>query len=222
VKYLKRAFTTALVSFLMLSTFYGVGIQACAANNGYTDIQQGQWFYETVIQATAMELFSGYPNGKFGPDDTVTRSQAVQVLYNHYGIDLGTDSGFTDVSQSDWFAKAVTWASKSSLVNGVGNSSFSPGGELSREQLVSILYAKAGKPDVNPNLVLGSYTDYKDVSSWARDAFAWAVKAGVIQGTSGDLLLPRGIATRAQMATIMIRYIGIVDGETLPSVGIPN
>lgn len=199
---------------------YGSTYTVYADNGGYADIQRDQWFYETVMQSTALGLFTGYPNGKFGPDDTVTRAQAVQVLYNHYGTDRGSSSGFKDVDSSAWYAKAVTWASKSSLVNGVGNSAFSPDGELSREQLVAILYAKAGKPAMNPNRVLGGYSDYKDVSSWARDAFAWAVSVGVIEGTSGNLLSPRMTATRAQMATIMIRYLKLVDGESIPSVGI--
>lgn len=208
---------------IVLSLMYSLAsleMPALATGTGYPDVKKDQWFYESVLQSTAIGLFSGYPSGYFGPDDDVTRGQAVQVLYNYYGSDMGTRSGFSDVSEEDWYAKAITWASKNSLVNGVGNSTFAPGSSLTREQLVSILYAKAGRPTVNANRVLGRYVDYKDVSSWAREAMAWAVECGVIQGGAGNRLLPQGVATRAQMATIMIRYISTVDGETIPSVGI--
>lgn len=193
---------------------------ALAVNGGFPDVEKGQWFFEPVMQAVALDLFSGYPNGKFGPDDSITRAQTVQVLYNYCGRTVSSRSKFSDVAESAWYAPAVAWANSTGLVSGVGNNAFAPDAPLTREQLVTILYAKAGKPKVNPNQILSPYLDYKDVSSWARDAFAWAVKVGVARGTSDNTLSPQGTATRSQMAATMVRYINIVDGKDLPSVGI--
>ncbi len=184
----------------------------------YKDVPVSEWFYTPVMQASLMELFSGYGGGKFGPNDPVTRAQAVQVLYSRYGRDLGNSSGFADVSGGDWFAKAVTWASESGIVSGMGNGKFAPNEYMAREQLVSILYNKAGRPAVNANEVLASYLDYKDVSSWARDAFAWSVENGLVMGTSETTLSPKNTATRAQMAAIIVNYIEHIDKKPVPAV----
>lgn len=220
MSYIKNIVVRVLAVLMTFNILTITPVAAATKSSGFKDINKSQWFYETVMQASAMELFTGYPNGTFGPNDKVTRGQAVQVLYNHYGTDHGTSTGFSDVSDFDWYARAITWATKEKLVNGIGNNTFAPNDSLTREQLVSILYAKAGRPSVNANVTLRKYLDYKDVSSWARDAFAWAVKNGIVQGVSSNQLNPQGTATRAEMATIMIRYLDKIDGEVIPALGI--
>lgn len=209
----------ALISALaLLGTISG---SALAASVKYSDVSTKDWFYKPVLQATAMDLFSGYSDGNFHPNDAITRAQAVQVLYNRYKTTSAQNktTSFSDVSASAWYSDAVSWASSTGIVKGVGNSKFAPDAELTREQLVAILYAQAGSPKTDPNSSLGHYIDYKNVSPWARDGFAWAVDEGIIQGIGGKLT-PQGTASRAQMATIMTRYLQSIEGVSLPSLGI--
>lgn len=190
-----------------------------AAGKTFPDVPSEEWYYEPVMQASHLGLITGYPDGRFGPKDDVTRAQIVQILYNCYGSDKGTDSGFRDVDKNEWYAKAITWASKTGIVQGTGAKSFAPKDKLTREQMVSILYAKAGRPDVDANSVLGYYIDYKDVSSWAKNAMAWAVQNGIVTGTTDTTLSPGATASRAQSATIITRYLHTVDGVPLPEIG---
>lgn len=119
---------------------------------------------------------------------------------------------FTDVSPGSWYAEAVAWASENGIVNGVGKGRFNPDGSVTREQMATILcrYAESKGIDTNRQADLSSYPDEEQISSYARDAMAWANAAELINGNKIDntvFLQPKGNATRAQVATILIRYI---------------
>lgn len=197
-----------LATALAIMVALGLPMHRVQAASTFPDIPQDAWYSTSVAKAEAYGIVSGYADGQFHPQDAVTRSQFVQILYNRYGNGFsGTNSGFRDVDPAAWYATAVTWASEAGLVNGVGNRQFAPREELTREQLAVILYGAVGRPAVSANKQLSKYLDYKDVSSWARDGMAWCVSKGVLQGTTATSLDPGKTTTRAEAATIIVRYI---------------
>mgnify|MGYP000019542105 FL=1 len=141
------------------------------------------------MQASEAGLMNGYGSSLFGKNDPITRGQMVQILYNYYGEDCGTNSGFSDVPSSAWYAKAVTWASKNGVVSGYSNSTFGPNNQLTREQMVTILYNVAGRPATNTS-ALSQFNDRGQVAAYAVNGFSWAVSNKVVSGTSNTTLSP--------------------------------
>ena len=132
----------------------------------------------------------------------------VQILYNYYGENCGTNSGFSDVPSSVWYAKAVTWASKKGVVSGYSNGTFGPNNKLTREQMVTILYRWAQQMgyDVSGRADLSAFPDNASVAAYATEPMTWAIAEGIISGTTEGLLNPAGTATRAQFAVILYRF----------------
>ena len=198
-----------------------MAVPAFAADKTFPDVTGRDWCYTQVMQAAETGLMNGYADGRFGKNDPITRGQMVQILYSYYGQDVGADSGFSDVPASAWYAKAVTWASKKGVVSGYSNGTFGPDNQLTREQMVTILYNVADKPETNPSAI-SQYSDYRQVADYAADGFSWAVSNKVVSGTSSTTLSPRGTATRAQVAVILVRYLENVEGVKFPEVTIPT
>ncbi len=213
----KKKLLSALLSAALCA---GMCVPAFAAGPTFTDVPATHWAYTAVEKASEAGLMNGYGGTLFGQNDPITRGQMVQILYNYYGEDCGTNSGFSDVPASAWYAKAVTWASKKGVVSGYSNGTFGPDNQLTREQMVTILYNVADKPETNPSAI-SQYSDYHQVASYAADGFAWAVSNKVVSGTSSTTLSPRGTATRAQVAVILVRYLENVEGVKFPEVTIP-
>ena len=212
---MKRKLTALLAaSALCLS----LTIPASAAGS-FADVSptRDAWCYTQVMQASEAGLMNGYGSSLFGKNDPITRGQMVQILYNYYGEDSGTNSGFSDVPSSVWYAKAVTWASKKGVASGYSNGTFGPNNKLTREQMVTILYNVAGRPATNTS-ALAQFNDRGQVAAYAVNGFSWAVSNKVVSGTSNTTLSPRGTATRAQVAVILIRYLENVEGVQFPDV----
>ena len=214
----KKKLLSALLSAALCA---GMCVPAFAAGPTFTDVPATHWAYTAVEKASEAGLMNGYGGTLFGQNDPITRGQMVQILYNYYGEDCGTNSGFSDVPASAWYAKAVTWAGKKGVVSGYSNGTFGPDNQLTREQMVTILYNVADKPETNPSAI-SQYSDYHQVASYAADGFAWAVSNKVVSGTSSTTLSPRGTATRAQVAVILVRYLENVEGVKFPEVTIPT
>ena len=127
-----------------------------------------------------------------------------QILYNMANKpSTSANNPFTDVKQDAWYANAINWAYQNNIVSGTTEKTFSPDENITREALAVILYRYSNSPKVNANL--DKYKDASNISSWAKDAFAWAIETGLITGMSDNTLNPRGNATRAQVATIIER-----------------
>ena len=169
-------------------------------------------------------IYSGYINGlsatTVDPSGTCTRAQLVCILYRIQGEpkvveDYELDklrAPFDDVPRGQWYTNAIWWAKLTGIVNGTSATTFDPSGQITREQLATILYRYTAKyaPDATGNAAsLAAYPDAGSVSAYARDAMAWAVGNGLISGLphgKTDYLEPGGSATRAQVATILMRY----------------
>ena len=210
----KKKLLSALLSAALCA---GMCVPAFAAGPTFTDVPVTHWAYTAVEKASEAGLMNGYADGRFGKNDPITRGQMVQILYNYYGEDCGTNSGFSDVPSSAWYAKAVTWASKKGVASGYSNGTFGPDNQLTREQMVTILYNVAGRPATNTS-ALAQFNDRGQVAAYAINSFSWAVSNKVVSGTSNTTLSPRGTATRAQVAVILIRYLENVEGVQFPDV----
>lgn len=169
-------------------------------------------------------IYSGYINGlsatTVDPSGTCTRAQLVCILYRIQGEPKVVEgyelaklrAPFDDVPRGQWYTNAILWAKLTGIVNGTSATTFDPSGQITREQFAAILYRYTAKyaPDATGNAAsLADYPDAGSVSAYARDAMAWAVGNGLITGLphgKTDYLEPGGSATRAQVATILMRY----------------
>ena len=175
----------------------------------FHDVTEGDWFYEAVRCAYETGLMDGVGDNLFAPNSETTRAQLVTILYRLAGEpEPGGDSGFSDVAAGIWYTDAVAWAAANGIVNGVSETEFAPGKDITREQLATILfrYAEAKGYDVSARADLSAYPDADQIQSYAAESVAWAVAEGLIQGFEDNTLRPAGNATRAQIATILMRF----------------
>ena len=177
----------------------------CAA---YTDVPT-DWAKEGICFVIENGLMVGTTSTTFAPKDTLTRAMLVTVLYRMAGSPaVNAPSGFADVDDGQWYSDAIAWAAANGIVNGVGGNKFAPSEPVTREQLAAIFfrYAKAEAPEAD---VLSGYPDAEAISTYARDAMAWAVSTGLVTGSKeadGTYLAPQGLAAREQAAAILMRY----------------
>ena len=176
----------------------------------FNDVTSGKWYAAAILKAAQKGIMNGMGDGTFAPQANLTRAMLVQILYNLEGrpaVSGGTPFG--DVAEGDWFAPAVAWAAGEKLVEGYeGN--YDPLADITREQLVTVLWRYARrKGDAAPCGSLEAFADRGEVSSWAAEAMAWAVGTGLINGRSADTLAPRASATRAEVATLILRFTAL-------------
>lgn len=180
----------------------------------YQDVSEDAWYYEAVQYTSERNLFRGITETKFGPNLTMNRGMLVTVLYRMEGEPSveGLTHSFTDVSANRYYTDAVAWAASQGLIQGMTETRFAPEAEVTREQMVTILYRYAGMKgaDLTARGDLSRFPDGDQVQNYAKEAFSWAVGAGIIQGTvNGGVttLAPRSSSTRAQVAAVLMRYL---------------
>lgn len=175
----------------------------------FGDVPQNIWFASGVQFAAEQGLFTGVSANEFAPYDPMTRAMLVTVLHRLDGADASGTNSFTDVLNGKWYTNAIAWASANGIVEGLSGNRFAPNAPIAREQLAAILfrYAKACGYDVSARAELTAYADAAQVSTWAGDAMRWAVAAGLISGRSGAQLAPKGEATRAEVAVILMNFV---------------
>lgn len=175
----------------------------------FDDVPQNIWFASGVQFAAEQGLFTGVSANEFAPYDPMTRAMLVTVLHRLDGADASGTNSFTDVLNGKWYTNAIAWASANGIVEGLSGNRFAPNAPITREQLAAILfrYAKACGYDVSARAELTAYADAAQVSTWAGDAMRWAVASGLISGRSGAQLAPKGEATRAEVAVILMNFV---------------
>ena len=174
--------------------------------DSYSDLDGSKWYHEGVDYALENGLMNGVGDGKFDPNGSLTRAMLVTILYraeDEPGV-AGERIPFADVPDGQWYTDAIIWAAGEGIVNGVSETSFAPNMPITREQIAAILYRYAGEPSFSGSL--SAFSDAQSVSAYAYDAMIWAVAEGIIGG-SGNQLTPKENATRAQIATILYRYL---------------
>lgn len=171
----------------------------------FGDVKEGDWFYDTVLEAYEKGIVSGMGDGVFAPYDHASRGQVVTMLHRLMGLPgADEEAGFTDLT-ADYYIPAVNWAAENGIVKGYSETKFGPDGLITRQDLVTILYRMAGSPAVDSDL--SAYGDGADVRDYARSAMAWAVKNGVLHGYEDNTLRPGAEASRAEVCAILMRYM---------------
>ena len=188
---------------------YAIVIDHKSHEMAFTDVAAGDWFFDAVQYAYLHDLMNGVENNQFAPNATTNRAMVVTILYRLAGEPaVSGDSAFTDVADGLWYSNAVAWAAEKGVVNGISETEFSPAGDLTREQLATILYryAESMGYDVSASADLSGFPDADQIQSYATEALSWAVAEGLLQGFEDDTLQPQSTATRAQIATILMRF----------------
>ena len=177
-------------------------------SRGFADLGSvGTWYHEAVDYVLRNGLMGGYGSGLFGPNNTLTRAQFAQILYNKEGRPAVTGGGsFTDVAPGAWCAPAITWAAERGIVGGYGSGMFGPNDNITREQLAVMLWRYAGSPAATDKEL--RFTDADKAGGYALEALRWAVENGVMSGKGGGVLDPMGLATRAQTARMLKNFLG--------------
>lgn len=174
----------------------------------YADVAENGWYHEAVDFMVSNGYMKGVSDTCFDVSGNLTRAQLVTILYRVAGEPAveGVSNPFADVKDSAWYADAVTWAANAGVVKGVEKTTFDPNGDITRQQLVTILFRYANGEVVEKNCLAG-YADANQVSEYAVDAMNWAVANGVVNGVSGNTLTPTATASRAQICAILMRYL---------------
>lgn len=226
---MKRKILSLILVCALVMEVIPLGVSA--AYLPFQDVKDKDWYAGAVECVYERGVMSGTSDTTFAPNANLDRAQAVQIFYNMEGQPtVYGDGGFTDVS-GHWAIKAIAWGSRTGVVSGVGNGRFDPTSEVTREQFAQMLYNYAifKEYDLTDTGNLSRFPDGGSVSSWAITALSWANGNGLMNGSDGKLL-PGGTANRAQVASILMKFlqniaddsptepeIGEVDPETLPT-----
>lgn len=216
---MKKRILSLLLSIAMCLTLLPLGTQAQAAY--FRDVPSSHWAKEYIDEAVDLGLFNGTGDNQFSPSAAMTRSMFVTVLCRLDGGEAESSANFTDVPRGSWYSDAVAWASENSIVTGTGGGRFSPKANVTREQLITILYrylnaAGAALEDSGTSV---TFRDSSSISSYARPAVQAMKDAGIIGGKpdsyGGYRFDPRGKATRAEVASIMCRFLESVNYDDI-------
>ena len=180
----------------------------------FTDITT-HWAKDAVTAAWSKGWIKGVSETAFAPENQMTRGMLVTVLHRLDGEPTAGSverAAFHDVASDAYYAKAVAWAAENGIVKGVREDLFAPDASITREQLAAILYRYANDKKMDTTqggMALHEFTDESSISDYARDAMEWAVNVGLLQGVGEGKLAPQGTATRAQVATMLVRFDGL-------------
>lgn len=177
--------------------------------DSFLDVNTGAWYYDAVKYAVENGLMSGTGTYTFEPNTTLSRGMIAQMLYALEGKpSVSSANNFTDVSSSDWYDKAASWAQSKGIITGYEDGRFGPNDPLTREQLALILYnyAKSEGHSTSTKADLSKFADDTSTSPWAQQAMSWAVGEGLLSGRGVNMLYPTGTATRAEVAQIMMNF----------------
>ena len=175
----------------------------------------GHWAENSINFTADLTLFNGVGDNRFDPEGTVNRAMVVTVLYRMMGSpSVSGTTPFTDVPSGTWYSDAVLWAYQNGIVDGVTATSYAPMQNMTRQDLVTVIcrFLKAYGLLADETGGLDGFKDQSSISAYARDAFSWAVAAGIINGEPGNRLVPTGLATRAQIAAIFERLTHYILG----------
>lgn len=197
----KRMFSLLLALLLCAGMF-----PLSASAHPFTDVGRPDWYNEAVDYVYDEGIFGGVGNGRFSPNNSMTRAQFVQVLANNTSNykKVSISSPFSDVRSSSWYYDTVLWAYENNLASGTSSVRFSPDRPITREDLVTLLYRYAQRIGASTTIRTGvenRFSDFYQVSSYAKEPMRWALTQGIITGSNGKIN-PKNYARRCEVAQI--------------------
>lgn len=180
----------------------------------YTDIT-GHWAQSDIEFVLKRGLFNGIKENEFAPNKTMNRAMLITVLARHANVDraIYSSESFQDIKKGSYYYEYVKWAFESKMINGVSAQLFKPEQELTREQLITVLFRYIKINDIKIPLIFEEkdFIDEENISSWAREAFLFMQRCGVIKGDDKNRLNPKEKATRAEVASVLKRFIELME-----------
>ncbi len=196
---------------LLCSAALAAGLSVPALS--YSDVAERVWYADDVRTATDQGLMKGVTADRFDPEGTVTRATVLTVLWRLEGSpDVTVERVFPDVPADNWAYTAAAWAKATGIAAGYGDGTLGPGDSVTREQLAMFLYRYArhqGQPIAQG--VVDLYDDAAYISAWALPGVKHALGAGLMTGSGGHLS-PLGLASRAQLATVLVHLLSPAQG----------
>ena len=174
----------------------------------------GAWYEDSVQYAYENGLMNGVGGGRFNPSGTAPRAMVVTILHRMAGEPSSSQIIFNDVPLDAWYFDSICWAYDHDILTGYGNGSMGPNKPVTREQLMTILYAYAQQKDLGFTgnwMFQLDYADADAVSTWAYEAACWCTMENVVSGKSGNQLDPAGTATRAEAAQMLMNFSLVLD-----------
>lgn len=181
-------------------------------NKSFNDVTSDSWFNDAIAFVSSHDLFGGVGEGNFDPNGEMNRAMLATVLWRlESKANADSTVAFPDVAAGEWYSDGIKWASANGIVKGMDDGTFAPNQAITRETMAVMLYryAQAMGLDVSNSGSVDSFSDGESVSDWAKTEMAWAVGAGLLQGDANSLM-PGASATRAQVATIIQRFVELI------------
>lgn len=203
----KRLLSTILALCMVLGLLPST-VYADNSSVSFTDVNATDWFSDAVQYVSQNGLMSGTDNAIFSPDDPITRGQIVTILHRLEGTPSSAGMTFADVPNGKYYANAVAWSSANNIMGGYGDGLFAPEDPITREQLATTIYryTQYKRYDATITGNVAAFSDGETVSSYAVDAVNWAIGAGLLNGMGDNMFAPTKSSTRAQAATILMRF----------------
>lgn len=177
----------------------------------FSDLDPSAWYWEAVNYVVGSGLMNGYGNGIFAPGDNISRAMLAEILFRLEGsVPVNYLMQYDDVPADTWYTEAVRWATSEGIVSGYGNGKYGPNDPITREQFAVMLYRyekRNGGGFTGAWMFRLGFTDVADVSEWAYEAMCWCSMNGIVEGKGSGILDPKGKATRAEVAAMLMRYL---------------
>lgn len=193
----------------ILPAIISSGEKDCPSRS-FRDLDTIKWYHEAIDTMLREGLMNGTGNGLFEPNGTLTRAMLVTILWRSEGKPAASaQTSFTDVPAGAYYAEAVRWAAANGVVKGVSSTEFGPSKNITRQELVTILWrlaAKKGLNTSNAGLTVPEFADRSQIAAWAAEAMSWGCTRGILTGKSANRVDPTGTATRAEAAAMIVRF----------------
>lgn len=193
----------------ILPAIISSGEKDCPSRS-FRDLDTTKWYHEAIDTMLREGLMNGTGNGLFEPNGTLTRAMLVTILWRSEGKPAASaQTSFTDVPAGAYYAEAVRWAAANGVVKGVSSTEFGPSKNITRQELVTILWrlaAKKGLNTSNAGLTVPEFADRSQIAAWAAEAMGWGCTRGILTGKSANRVDPTGTATRAEAAAMIVRF----------------
>lgn len=193
----------------ILPSIIASGEKNCPSRS-FRDLDTTKWYHEAIDTMLNEGLMNGTGSGLFEPNGTLTRAMLVTILWRSEGKPAASAAAsFTDVPAGAYYAEAVRWAAANGVVKGVSNTEFGPSRNITRQELVTILWrlaAKKGLNTSNAGLTVPEFSDRSQIAAWAAEAVSWGCTRGILTGKGANRVDPTGTATRAEAAAMIVRF----------------
>ena len=187
--------------------------------DGFTDVDSDDWYADAVSYVLEKGIMNGVDADKFQPEATLTRGMFATILHRVEETPaVDGEISFSDILDGEWYADAVAWANANGIVKGISETEFAPNNNITREQIATIIYRYCqfkGIDVTTGEVILANYDDFGAVSDYAVEAIKYAVGSGLMKGRTDRTLNPRENVTRAEAATLIMRFVEMISAATV-------